>query len=186
MRDSTISPLPAAVEAPRRGGLALASRALAAVNEKVFVACMLALVAAAIILTGSVLLRYFLRVPTDWQDEASVFLMVGCTFLSAGYVQSYRGHVGIEALAGLLSPRTNAWRRFVCDVASLAFCVFFSWKSWTLLREAWVEGQTSSSAWAPPLWIPYGLMAAGMTLLSLQLLQQVLDRLARPDGLRAP
>jgi hypothetical protein len=31
----------------------------------------------------------------------------------------------------------------------------------------------TSSTWSPPLAIPYGLMAAGMTLLSVQVLLQV-------------
>ena len=57
----------------------------------------------------------------------------------------------------------------VVDVISLLFCVFFAWKSATLLHEAWVDGQTSSSSWAPPLWIPYGLLTTGMALLCAQL-----------------
>lgn len=143
-------------------------------NSVVLVLSMFALLAACAILTGSVFLRYFLKIPTDWQDEMSVFLLVGAVFMCAAYVQSQRGHIGIEALAGFFSPKVNRLRLLFCDVASFAFCAFFSWKSWSMLHEAVVEGQTTSSSWAPPLWIPYGLMAAGMTLLTLQILLQIL------------
>ena len=108
-----------------------------------------------------------------WQDEAAVFLLVGATFMTAGYVQSQRGHIGIEAFVGLLPPLVNRVRLWLVDVASLLFCGFFTWKSWTLAYEAYSDGQVSNSMWSPPLAIPYGLMACGMTLLCLQILLQL-------------
>jgi TRAP-type C4-dicarboxylate transport system permease small subunit len=132
-----------------------------------------AMLVAAGILTSSVATRYFFKLPTDWQDEAAVFLLVGATFMSGAYVQARRGHVGIGLLAGLLPARWNRWRLKLCDALSLLFCAFFAWKSWTLWLEAWREGQTTDSTWAPPLWIPYVLMATGMTFLSIQLALQV-------------
>jgi TRAP-type C4-dicarboxylate transport system permease small subunit len=135
---------------------------------------MAAMLLTAVILTYSVAARYFFKLPTDWQDEASVFMLIGVTFFSAAYVQSCRGHIGIEMLASILPERLNRLRLLLVDVLSFAFCTFFAWKSWTLLHEAWVEGQTTSSTLAPPLWIPYAMMALGMSLLSLQILLQVL------------
>jgi len=154
------------------------ARAFALFDRLLVILCSLALVAASCILSYSVLARHFFQAATYWQDEASVFLIVGATFLSAAHVQSRRGHVGIEALAELLPPAANRIRSFAVDLASLAFCAFFAWKSWTLFHEAWVDGQTSSSTWGPPLWVPYGLMALGMTLLSVQILLQVIAALS--------
>jgi TRAP-type C4-dicarboxylate transport system permease small subunit len=91
-------------------------------------------------------------------------------------VQSYRGHIGIEALASVLPDGVNKVRLIVNDTLSLLFCAFFSWKSWTLWHEAYVDGQTTTSTFAPPLWIPYAMMALGMTLLTLQLLLQTAAR----------
>jgi TRAP-type C4-dicarboxylate transport system permease small subunit len=134
---------------------------------------MVALLAASLVLTSSVLSRYFLHASTDWQDETAVFLLVGATFLAGAFVQAIRGHVGIEAVTTILSRRANAYRHVAVDLVCMAFCAFFAWKSWTLLHEAWVDGQTTNSTWGPPLWIPYVLMALGMSLLALQLLVQL-------------
>ena len=145
------------------------ARALAAINRVMVAIGMLALLVASIVLTSSVVTRYFFKASTDWQDETAVFLLVGATFLAGAFVQSLRGHIGIEAVSTLLSKKANALRSVFVDLLSLAFCALFAWKSWTLLHEAWVDKQTTSSTWGPPLWIPYSLMAVGMTLLTLQL-----------------
>jgi TRAP-type C4-dicarboxylate transport system permease small subunit len=159
-----------------------AERVLAGINGvAVYVSC-IALVIASLVLTYSVVVRYFLKFSTDWQDETSVFLIIGAVFLSAAAVQARRGHVAIEAIVGLLPPRVNALRVILVDIASLVFCAYFAWKSWLLLEEAWTEGFRTGSTWAPPLWIPYSLMTVGMALLSLQLALQIIDELRRRGG----
>ena len=157
-----------------RGPVAALERAVAFCNNVIVFAAALALIAACAILSYSVLGRALFHSANYWQDEAAVFLLVGATFMTAAYVQGQRGHIGIEAFVGLLSPYANRIRLWLVDVASLLFCAFFAWKSWTLAHEAWVDGQVSNSMWSPPLAIPYVLMALGMTLLCLQLLLQII------------
>ncbi len=153
------------------------------INHAMVVLGMAALLVASGVLTYSAVSRYALQASTDWQDEAAVFCLVGATFLCGSFVQSLRGHVGIEAVAGLLPRAVNRARLLLVDLMCMLFCSFFAWKSWTLFHEAWVDGQTTSSSWAPPLWIPYGLMSMGMTLLAVQLLVQLI---ARVNGLTKP
>jgi TRAP-type C4-dicarboxylate transport system permease small subunit len=156
------------------GLVAAFERALSWCNNIIVVIAAIALIAACAILSDSVLGRALFHSPNYWQDEAAVFLLVGATFMTSAYVQQQRGHIGIEAFVGLLSPTVNRIRLWLVDVASLLFCAFFAWKSWTLAHEAWVDGQVSNSMWSPPLAIPYALMASGMTLLCLQILLQII------------
>jgi len=151
-------------------------RALLALNRVAALVGSVAIGIAACVLTWEATARYLFKIPSDWQDEVTIFLLVGATFLSAGWVQAQRGHVGIQALAAVLSPRVDRMRRFLSDVLSLLFCTFFAWKSWTLLLEAIEDNQISGSAFGAPLWIPYGSMALGSTLLVLVLLEQVIRK----------
>ena len=154
--------------------VAALAQALAFCNNIIVIFAAVALVAASAILSYSVLGRALFHSPNYGQDEAAVFLLVGATFMTAAYVQGQRGHIGIEAFIGLLSPLVNRIRLWLVDFASFLFCAFFAWKSWTLAHEAWVDGQVSNSMWSPPLAIPYVLMALGMTLLCIQILLQMM------------
>ena len=155
------------------------SRLLSRVNQLIVIVSSAALVVASVVLTYSVASRYFFHFSTDWQDELSVFLIVGAVFMSSAAIQARRGHVAIEAIVAVLPPGVNRVRHVLVDIASFVFCAYFSWKSWTLLHEAWVDNYHSGSTWGPPLWIPYSLMAVGMTLLSIQLATQVIGELQR-------
>lgn len=171
--DAASGAIPVA-DVPRRGALGAVQGVLDQVNGLMAVLSALAIAAAGLVLTWEVAGRYFFKIPSDWQDELSVFLLVGATFASAAWVQARRGHVAIDALGALLPPAADRVRRVLADALSCLFVAFFAWKSGALLHEAWVDGQTTSSAWGPPLWVPYACMTAGMALLALQLLLQVL------------
>lgn len=100
-------------------------RWLSAVNRFMVWLGMLALLAASLVLTYSVLSRMLFKAATDWQDEAAVFCLVGATFLCSAFVQHARGHVGIAALVGVLPPMVNRARQWLVDLGSLIFCAFF-------------------------------------------------------------
>ena len=179
--DAAAGSIPRA-DVPRGGILGVVQGALDSVNAVLAVGSGVAIAVAGCVLTWEVAGRYFLGTASDWQDELSVFLLVGATFAPAAWIQARRGHVAIDALAAILPPAMDRIRRVVADVLSLLFVTFFAWKSFTLLHEAVADGQTTPSSWGPPLWIPYSYMAAGMTLLAVQLLLQVLGSAHRDSA----
>lgn len=169
-------------DVPHTGLLAPVQAIVTALNMGLAVLSAVAIAAAGCVLTWEVIGRYFLGIASDWQDELSTFLLIGATFGSAAWTQARRGHVGIDALAHVLPPMVDLVRRILADACSLAFVSFFTWKSWSLLLEAWADDQTTPSSWGPPLWIPYGCMTVGMALLALQLLLQLLGSRHAPPA----
>ena len=163
-----------ATDVPRVGLLGGVQAVFGVLNGIMAVLSAIAIAIAGVVLTWEVAGRYFFSIASDWQDELSTFLLIGATFASAAWVQSRRGHVAIDALGAILPPRADRVRRWLADLLSFLFVSFFAWKSFTLLGEAIDDGQTTPSAWGPPLWIPYGCMAVGMALLAVQLLLQLL------------
>jgi TRAP-type C4-dicarboxylate transport system permease small subunit len=183
---------PPAVSAahPPRGVLGYCIWLLGKVNTVAAVISAIAIAAAGCVLTWEAMVHYLLsrrwiaaylpQMSSEWQDEVTILLLVGATFLSLAWIQERRGHIGIQALEAVLPAAADRARHYLSDIVTLLFCGFFCWKSWTRLIEALNEGQTSNSALGEPMWIVYGSMALGMTLLLLVLIAQVLSR----DALR--
>ena len=93
-------------------------------------ALILLLAAMAVIIFVNVALRYLTNQSIEWAEEVSRHMMIWLTFLGAGPVLRYGGHIAIENLQDAL-PRSFAIaiRAFVA-VLLFAFFGFMVWYGW--------------------------------------------------------
>jgi len=113
------------VDVPSTGPLASLQHLVDRINSVLIALSAVAAGTAGCVLTWEVAGRYFFKIPSYWQDELSVFLLVGATFGAASWIQTRRGHIGISALEHILSPGAERVRRVFADFVTFAFCLFF-------------------------------------------------------------
>lgn len=153
---------------------------LAALNLWMGYAAGLLVVVSALILSGEVLARYLFNSPSDWALELCIYMLIASTFLAAAYTLGARAHVNIEIVDAMLPAGMNRWRRLLADLGAAGLCGFVAVNAWRLATVAWSEGWVSNSTWGAKLWIPFGIIALGMILLTLQYLVQIVDARLAP------
>jgi len=135
------------------------------------------LVAAALIVTEGVVVRKVFGVSTIWQIEASVFLLMFAVFSGAPFVQKNEHHLNVDLVVIHLSPRTREIILIVVSIISCVLAAILGWYAWPMWWEAVVGNEHSESLWGPPLWIPYLFLPLGMTLLFLQYIVYIRDKI---------
>jgi TRAP-type C4-dicarboxylate transport system permease small subunit len=150
-------------------------------NRFLYILSSLAILSSAFILTYEVLMRYFLKTPTIWEIEASVYLAIMATFGGAAYGLKDRAHINIDLITRLLPPPVRDKLFVITSIISLIFCILISWKGWEMWWEAFSKGWRSESIWSFPLAVPYFFLPLGMTLLCFQYIIQI-GRLGRSAG----
>jgi TRAP-type C4-dicarboxylate transport system permease small subunit len=139
--------------------------------------------AAIIVVCQMVVMRYFLNASTIWQTEFVIFSLVGSTFIGSPYVLLIKGHVNVDLLPIYLNDKGKYYLALFASTLALIFCSILAWKGFDLFHEALVNGWTTDTVWALPLWIPYISIPLGIGLLSLQ---YVADILAIATGQQMP
>lgn len=152
-------------------------KGLRAFNRGMAILSAFLILVAILALVYEVTTRYFIHIANDWMIEFCVYLLIAATFLAAAYTQAERGHVGIEVLDEVMSAKWNRYRLLLGDILSLIVVVFIARNAWHYAWDAYQQGWTTSSTWAPPLWIPYFLMAFGLSTTGLQMIVQILETL---------
>lgn len=122
-----------------------------------------------------VLARYLFDESLTGVVELEEFLMVVIVFLALGYTQKKDGHIIIDLLLCKL-PKSVA--RCFASFNLLASGVFFGLMFWRTIKVAIQKSEEYSSMLSIPTWFSLGLVAFGVAVLTLVLLQQLLRSLA--------
>ena len=129
---------------------------------------------AIIVVCQMVVMRYFLNESTIWQTEFVIFSLVAATFIGSPYVLLIRGHVNVDLLPLYLGQRGRMLLALLASIGGLTFCLILTWAGYDLFHEALVNGWTTDTVWALPLWIPYISLPIGIGLLSLQYIADII------------
>jgi TRAP-type C4-dicarboxylate transport system permease small subunit len=138
----------------------------------------LSLVAAAVIVTEGVIVRKVFGVSTIWQIEASVFLLIFTVFSGSAFVQKSEHHLNVDLVVIHLSPKVREITLIVVSILSCMIAAILAWYAWPMWWETVVRNDHSESLWGPPLWIPYLFFPLGMTLLFLQYILYIRNKIA--------
>ncbi|MET0334570.1 MAG: TRAP transporter small permease [Rhizobacter sp.] len=100
--------------------------ALVAVNRWVLIALLIAM---SVIVFANVVLRYTTGDSIIWAEEVARHLMIWGTFLGAGLVLRFGGHVAIDNFHQSINTRAGQVVRVLIVLAIAAFCVVMVWHS---------------------------------------------------------
>jgi len=100
--------------------LATFDRRLRAVNRVLVIALLAAM---ALMVFANVALRFLTDHSILWAEEASRYAMVWLTFIGAGPVLRYGGHIGIDTLEQAAPRAAPAIRAVIFALLALFFCV---------------------------------------------------------------
>lgn len=119
---------------------------------------------------------------TYWEIELATYLIVWSVLIGSPYCLMTRGHIGVDLVSHLLSPRKRRALERTLAVLGIAVCLYLAWKGGLLTLEAWHKDETSGSAWNPPRWPLFIAMPLGLGLTALQYVAEMARPAPVEDG----
>ncbi|XAH25813.1 TRAP transporter small permease [Xylophilus sp. GW821-FHT01B05] len=130
-------------------------------------ALILLLAAMSLIIFVNVALRYLTNQSLEWAEEVSRHMMIWLTFLGAGPVLRYGGHIAVENLQDALPRAGGIAIRVLVAALLFGFFGFMVWYGWLYMERTMF--QLTAVTQIPFAWI-YAAMPIGGVLLIVHLL----------------
>jgi TRAP-type mannitol/chloroaromatic compound transport system permease small subunit len=139
--------------------------------------------AAVLISTGNAISRKAFNLSSNAYLEIQWYLFAAVFLLAAGYTLLRQEHVKIDVISGRFSKRTQIWIDIVgICVFLLPFVCFIIKLAMPLVINAFVTNEMSSNSGGLIRWPVFALLPAGMFLLGVQALSELIKRIAYLQG----
>lgn len=140
--------------------------------------------AAVLISAGNAITRKAFNLSSNAFLEIQWYLFAAVFLLAAGYTLLRQEHVKIDVVSGRFSKRTQIWIEIVGLCVFLFPFIYMIVKlSMPLVINAFVTKEMSSNAGGLIRWPVFALLPAGMALLGLQGVSELIKRIAFLKGL---
>lgn len=140
--------------------------------------------AAVLISAGNAVTRKAFNMSSNAFLEIQWYLFAAVFLLASGYTLLRQEHVKIDVVSGRFSKRTQIWIDIVGICVFLFPFIYMIIKlSMPLVINAYVTGEVSSNAGGLIRWPVFALLPAGLLLLGLQGISELIKRIAFLKGL---
>jgi TRAP-type mannitol/chloroaromatic compound transport system permease small subunit len=137
-----------------------------------------------VISAGNAVVRKAFNSSSNALLEVQWYLFAAVFMLMAAYVFQRNAHVRIDFVSSRLTARARAWVDvFGIVLFVLPLCGLLIDLGWPTVADAWRTGETSPNAGGLVRWPVYALLPAGMGLLLVQSLSELVKRVAFLRGL---
>lgn len=118
------------------------------------------LIAMCFIVLASVIMRYALKIPFTWGEEAARYLMIFAAMLAIGMGVREKSHLGVTIFTDLLPQKVKSVVTAFSQLLCIGIYVLLTYLSWLFISAQYKFGQFSA-ALKLPMYLVYGMMLLG-------------------------
>ena len=131
------------------------------------------IVAALAVCVGlEVVMRYFFGAPTRWVIEFSEYALLWIAFLAGAWILRQEGHVRVEMLTEMLSPRAQKILHAITSWLGAAVCAVFCYVSTVYLIRIIESGEMLFKSVPIERWTVVAVIPPGLALMAIQFVRR--------------
>jgi TRAP-type C4-dicarboxylate transport system permease small subunit len=119
-----------------------------------------------------VVMRYFFGAPTRWVIEFSEYALLWIAFLAGAWILRQEGHVRVEMLTEMLSPRAQKILHAITSWLGAAVCGVFCYVSTVYLIRIIESGEMLFKSVPIERWTVVAVIPPGLALMAIQFVRR--------------